>query len=72
MSGFQDGESADTVIRKRKYMRDAMEAWTFLTIYDLSTVRTAEELTRLVRRRSCTTEEQATRQVQAWMQEKHF
>lgn len=73
MFGFRDGESADTLARKRGYRRDAQETWAFLTIYDLATVRTPAELTAMVQARcSLISEAQATRQVQAWMQEKHF
>lgn len=72
MFGFKGSESAITVARKREYMRDAQEAWGFLTIYDLSTVTTAAELVSMIQARSGIPEAQATQQVQAWMQEKHF
>jgi hypothetical protein len=31
MFGFQGGESADTVARKKGYMKDAQQKWRFLT-----------------------------------------
>jgi hypothetical protein len=31
MFGFQGGESADTVARKKSYMQDARQQWGFLT-----------------------------------------
>ncbi len=37
MFGFQGGESAETLARKKGYRRDAQERWTFLTNFDLST-----------------------------------
>ena len=71
MFGFGNGESKGSMSRKRDYMQDALRAWPFLTIYDLSTVKTPADLTAMVLTRSSTTKEQATQQVQAWMQEKY-
>ena len=39
MFGFQGGESADTVARKKSYMQDARQQWGFLTHFDLSTIK---------------------------------
>lgn len=38
MFGFQGGESADTVARKKSYMQDARQQWGFLTRFDRSTI----------------------------------
>jgi hypothetical protein len=35
MFGFQGGESADTVARKKSYMKDAQQKWRFLTNLDI-------------------------------------
>jgi hypothetical protein len=39
MFGFQGGESADTVARKKGYMRDTHQRWAFMTNFDLSTIK---------------------------------
>jgi len=72
MFGFESGKDAATVARQKGYMRDAQAAWPFLTIYDFATVTTPVELSDMIQARSSTSAEDATRQVQAWMQEKHF
>ena len=36
MFGFQGGESADTVARKKSYMKEAQTKWRFLTNLDCS------------------------------------
>ena len=71
MFGFGRGESTSTISRKRDYMQDAQKTWEFLTIYDLSTVKTPGELAAMIQARSSTTEEQATREVEAWMRDKY-
>jgi hypothetical protein len=35
MFGFQGGESADTIARKKGYMQDAQRRWGFMTNFDL-------------------------------------
>jgi hypothetical protein len=72
MFGFQGGESAATVARKKGYMKDAQEKWRFLTNYDLSPIKTGGQLYSMVKTRSSISEEQAKRDVQAWMQGKQF
>lgn len=72
MFGFQGGESADTVARKKGYMKDAHENWRFLTNYDLSSIKTEGQLCSMVKTRSSISEEQAKRDVEAWMQGKQF
>jgi hypothetical protein len=70
--GFQGGESADTVARKKGYMKDAQKQWGFLTNFDLSTIKNEIQLRSMVKDRSSISEAQAQRDVQAWMQGKQF
>jgi hypothetical protein len=72
MFGFQGGESADTVARKRSYMQDARQKWRFLTPFDLSTIKNEVQLSTMVKERSGISEVQAQSDVQAWMQGKQF
>jgi hypothetical protein len=72
MFGFQGGESADAVGRKKGYMTDAQHQWRFLTNYDLSTIKTEGQLCSMVKTRSGISEEQAKRDVDAWMEGKQF
>lgn len=72
MFGFQGGESAETVARKKGYMKDAQQQWRFLTNYDLSTIKTEGQLYTMVKTRSSITTEQAKKDVTAWMQGKEF
>lgn len=72
MFGFQGGESADTVARKKGYMKDAQRQWGFLTNFDLSTIKNEIHLRTMVKDRSSISEAQVQRDVQAWMQGKQF
>jgi hypothetical protein len=72
MFGFQGGESAETVARKTGYMNDARQKWRFLTVFDCSTIKTEGQLSSMVQTRSSISEEQARRDVGAWMQGKSF
>jgi hypothetical protein len=72
MFGFQGGESADTVARKKGYMRDAQQLWGFMTNFDLSTIKNEVQLRSMVKDRSGISEAQAKSDVQAWMQGKQF
>ncbi len=72
MFGFQGGESADTVARKKGYLRDAQERWGFMTHFDLSTIKNEVQLSCMVKDRSGISEGQAKSEVQAWMQGKQF
>jgi hypothetical protein len=72
MFGFQGGESADVVARKTGYMNDARQKWQFLTAFDCSTIKTEGQLRSMVQTRSSISEEQAGRDVGAWMQGKNF
>ena len=72
MFGFQGGESADTVARKRTYMEDAKQNWPFLTTFDLSTIKNPRQLYAMVKTRYGIPEEQAKKDVDAWMEGKQF
>lgn len=72
MFGFQGGESADMVSRKKGYRKDAQQRWGFLTTYDLSSIRNEVQLCSMVRDRSGVSETQAKSDVHAWMQDKKF
>lgn len=72
MFGFQGGESADTVARKKGYMKEAQQKWRFLTIFDCSTIKTEGQLRSMVKTRSGISEEQAKRDVDAWMKDKQI
>jgi hypothetical protein len=72
MFGFTGGESADTVARKKGYMKDAQQKWRFLTNFDCSSIKTAGQLCSMVQTRSGISEEQAKQDVEAWMEGKQF
>jgi len=72
MFGFSGGESAETVARKRGYMREAQQHWPFLTNFDASTIKNEIQLTSMIKDRTGGTEAQAKQHVQAWMQGKRF
>ncbi len=72
MFGFQGGESAETLARKQGYRLEAQEKWTFLTNFDLSTIRTEGQLISMVKHRSGRPEPEARRNVEAWMLGKSF
>ena len=72
MFGFQGGEDADTVARKREQMRDAQDRWRFLTFYDASTIKNPSQLVDMVRTRTSVSEEQAKTEVETWMRGKQF
>ena len=72
MFGFQGGESAETVARKKGYMQSAQQRWSFLTTFDLSTIKKEAQLSCMVKERSGIAEAQAKSDVQAWMQDKEF
>jgi hypothetical protein len=72
MFGFQGGESADTVARKKGYMKDAQQKWRFLTNFDCSSIKTEGQLSSMVKTRSGISEEQAKRDVDSWMEGKQF
>ena len=72
MFGFEGGESAEVLARKTDYMNDARQKWPFLTVFDCSTIKTEGQLCSMVQTRSSISEEQAKRDVGAWMQGKSF
>jgi len=72
MFGFQGGESADTVARKKGYMQDAQRRWSFMTNFDLSTIKNEVQLSSMVKERSGISEAQAKSDVQGWMRGKQF
>ena len=72
MFGFQGGEGADTVARKKGYMKDAQQKWGFLTNLDCSSIKTKGQLCDMVKTRSVISEDQAKRDVEAWMLGKQF
>jgi hypothetical protein len=72
MFGFQGGESADVVARKKDHMRDAQERWHFLTNFDCSTIRNEGQLSAMVQVRASLSEEQAKQDVGAWMRGRQF
>ena len=72
MFGFQGGERPDTVARKTGYRQDAKDRWSFLTHFDLSTIKNEAQLTAMVQGRSSIPQAQAENEVHAWMQGKQF
>ncbi len=72
MFGFQGGESAEAVSRKKGYLKDAQKRWSFLTHYDLSTIKNEVQLRSMIQGRARLTASQATSDVQAWMVGKQF
>lgn len=72
MFGYQGGESADTVARKKGYMKEAQLKWRFLTNYDCSTVKNERQLADMVRTRTSISEQQAQHDVDAWTRGKQF
>ena len=72
MFGFQGGESAATVARKKTYMKEAQQRWGCLTNFDLSTIKNEVQLRSIVKDRSSISEAQAKSDVQGWMDGKQF
>lgn len=72
MFGFQGGESTETVSRKKGYLKDAQKRWSFLTHYDLSTIKNEAQLRSMVKGRASLSENQAASDVRAWMEGKQF
>lgn len=72
MFGFQGGEEAKTLLRKKQYLRDAQLRWHFLTHYDLSTIKTTGQLKNMIKVRTGLSEEQTTKDVDEWMLGKEF
>ena len=72
MFGFQGGETAATVARKRGYMSEAQRLWPFLTNYDASTIKNPLQLTAMVKDRSGRPQAEVVAEVEAWMAGKTF
>ena len=62
MFGFQGGESADTVARKKSYMKEAQTKWRFLTNLDCSSIKTKGQLSSMIKTRSGISEDQAKKE----------
>ena len=72
MFGLRGGESADTVARKKVYMKDAQQRWGYLTNFDLSTIKNEVQLRTIVRDRYGLSETEAKDRVSEWMEGKQF
>lgn len=72
MFGFQGGESRETVARKREYLKSAQREWSYLTYYDLSTIKNQRQLSTIVRTRYHLDPAQADLDVANWMKGKDF
>jgi hypothetical protein len=72
MFGFRGGESAETVTRKRTYMRDAQRRWPFITYFDASTVHGPAQLAVLIAIRSGCSRSAAHDEVRQWVAGKDF
>jgi hypothetical protein len=72
MFGFTGADSAETVVRKRKYMADAQARWPFLTHFDASTIKNERQLITLVKERGCHSQEDAEADVRNWTRNKTF
>jgi len=72
MFGFQGGESADVIARKRGHMTNAQQQWPFLTNFDCSTIKTEGQLLTMVKIRSGISHIQAKQDVDAWMKGREF
>ena len=72
MFGFQGGETAETVARKRGYMSEAQRLWPFLTNYDASTLKNSLQLTTMVKDRSGRPQAEVAAEVEAWTAGKRF
>ena len=72
MFGFRGGESPETVSRKKSYMSAAQQRWSFLTSFDLSTIKNEDQLTSMVKDRSGSSAEAAREDVRDWVRGKQF
>jgi hypothetical protein len=72
MFGFRGGETPETVARKKGDMVAAQQRWGFLTNFDLSTIKTEEQLCSMVKDRSGSSAEAARSDVHAWVQGKQI
>ena len=72
MFGFQGGEPAEVVTRKRVYMKDAQQRWPFLTNFDASTIKNELQLISIVKDRTGGSRSESEADVHAWVADKRF
>ncbi len=72
MFGYQGGESADVVARKKGYLKDAQKRWGFLTTFDLSSIVNPVQLETMIKIRMNIPTAQAHNDVESWMKGKQF
>lgn len=72
MFGFQGGERVDVVARKKGRMAAAQRRWGFRAHFDLSSIRNESQHRTMVGIRLGVPQEQARRDVEAWMRGKQF
>jgi hypothetical protein len=72
MFGFQGGEPAEVVARKRLHMKEAQQHWPFLTNFDASTIRNELQLISIVKDRTGASRLEAEADVCAWLANKEF
>jgi hypothetical protein len=72
MFGFQGGESAAIVARKRGYMVEAQQRWPFLTNFDASTIKNEAQLIAIVKDRSARSKAAAQDDVAGFVAGKQF
>lgn len=70
--GFQGGDTAETVARRKRYMLEAQKQWPFLSELELSRIRNDVQLTSKIADCSGVSLERATSDVQIWMEGKQF
>jgi hypothetical protein len=72
MFGYQGGESASTVARKKGYRQEAQQKWSCLTTIDLSQIKNEMQLATMVAGRYSLPLEQARKDVATWAEGKQF
>jgi hypothetical protein len=72
MFGFVGGESERTLQRLKGYRIDAQKRWPTLTHFDLSQIKTEEQLVVKIGERYSLTHEKAGADVHEWMKAKTF
>ena len=72
MFGFVSGESETTLARLKGYRIDAQKRWPTLTHFDLSQIKSEEQLVVKIGERYSLTHEKAGADVHEWMKAKTF
>jgi hypothetical protein len=72
MFGLVGGESERTLARLKGYRIDAQKRWPTLTHFDLSQIKTEEQLTVKIGERYSLSHEEAGAEVHEWMKAKTF